>query len=216
MKKILAYLGDYYHPREPIEAVLREAVQPETENGELELIVAESIDEFMRRLSDKPHAAVLYAINKIAPQSEPGLMWMNESHAEKIARYAEEGGGFLAWHAGMASYPESSPYVRLLRGYFVMHPPLKSVRYEGVGKWSTMMPFELLDEHYMINCDERDTEVFLRSYSEDGESIAGWRHEIGSGRVCCLTPAHKEEAMREQTVMQLLRECVSWTAQIGS
>ncbi|KRE46591.1 hypothetical protein ASG81_11075 [Paenibacillus sp. Soil522] len=76
--------------------------------------------------------------------------------------------------------------------------------------------FEFVDEHYFVHCDEENTEVFLRSASTDGESIAGWRHRFAAGRVSCLTPAHREEGLLHSDFSGWLKREIEWLADLNS
>jgi hypothetical protein len=66
--------------------------------------------------------------------------------------------------------------------------------------------FSLSDEHYFVQCDDENTEVYLRSTGEAGDSIAGWKHSYGKGKVCCFTPAHTKEGMLDENISLLLAE----------
>ena len=86
------------------------------------------------------------------------------------------------------------------------HPPgLQDVTY--IQKEKT---FILADEHYFVTCDEANTEVYLRSTGVNGDSIAGWKHRYGKGKVCCLTPAHTKEGMVNENVSSLLASKIDW------
>lgn len=213
-KHILAYVGDYYHEAELARAALEGSLEALKTEGAIKLLFAAETDEFIALLTQKPAAAVLFAENRIDPTGDSAKMWMDEKQAADIVRYVEDGGGWLAWHSGLASYPEDGAYVSLLRGQFLSHPAEHQVvRYEPAGHSSfAAVPFELLDEHYFTACKEAETEVYLRSSSIDGSSIAGWRHTAGSGRVCCLTPAHRKEGLLNKEFLDVLKASVCWTA----
>lgn len=70
--------------------------------------------------------------------------------------------------------------------------------------------FEFRDEHYFVSVRSEETRIFLRSKSNDGESIAGWCHQFGQGRVCCITPAHSNEALRHEQMQRLLARSLAW------
>ncbi|MDQ6420396.1 ThuA domain-containing protein [Paenibacillus sp. LHD-117] len=215
-KTIAAYVGDYYHPSAPIRSALERALESELADGAVGIRFAEDAETFVAMLADKPDAAILFAENRIDPIREPEQTWMKDAHAASVTGYVEEGGGWLAWHSGLASYPPEGEYVRMLRGYFLSHPTDHAVvRYDYAESTNGISGFELLDEHYFVRCEVPDTEVFLRSASVDGESIAGWRHAFGEGRVCCLTPAHREDGLCHGSVLLALREAVRWTARLS-
>lgn len=207
MKQIVAILGDYYHREADSRAALLVALQSEIGAGRLNVrfVGKEQLGE---ALEGKPDAVVLFAEDRVAPEEDGDRKWMTPETAERIVRYVEDGGGWLAWHSGLASYDPNGAYAHMLRGYFLHHPAEhQTVTYTGEGG-----EFAILDEHYFVECRTEETEVFLRSSSVDGESIAGWRHGYGAGRVACLTPAHRPEGLLNGSVTKLLADAVFWCA----
>jgi type 1 glutamine amidotransferase len=214
MKSIYAIVGDYYHAEDPIRQSLNLAVKPLTDSGsyELEYISAEQLKD---RLQSKPAAVILFKEDRVNPRDEIVQHWLTEDISAAIVRYVEEGGGFLNWHSGLASYPPDSAFVNMLRGYFDYHPAKNQmVSYQGTHPADSSdsskkhTAFEILDEHYFVICDEANTSVFLRSESIDGSSIAGWYHAFGQGQVCCVTPAHNKEGLLHESMIELLRSSV--------
>lgn len=215
-KQIVAVVGDFYHDRDLYEQALLAAAEPliDSQQINIDFIAATDISTWLQRA---PDAFVLAVEDRIAPEENPELKWMSEEVADQIASYVERGGAWLGWHSGLASYDEENSYVRMLRGHFISHPDEnKTVRYEAKAGQpifgETFAPFEYVDEHYFVQVDEDQTNVFLYSYSEDGASIAGWHHHYGQGKVCCVTPAHRSEGLLDPTFIRLLRASLSWTA----
>lgn len=206
MKKIVALVGDYYHNAEVSSKALNSALQPLIDEQEVELSYT-TVDEFMDVLLKRPDLVILFKENRLNPQDNQVDVWMTPAVSEAITQYVDGGGSWFAWHSGMASYDKDSAYINMLRGYFKHHPEKhQMVTY----KENAHPSFELLDEHYFVFCDEAHTEVFLRSESIDGSSIAGWRHEYGAGKVYCLTPAHNEEALLHPQMQEHLVRAVRW------
>ncbi|TBL69715.1 ThuA domain-containing protein [Paenibacillus thalictri] len=209
MKTVYALVGDYYHAEDNIRHSLELALQPLTDRGGLKLEYI-STDALVSSLELKPAAVVLFKEDRVNPK-EGETRWLTEAVSDAITAYVEAGGGFVTWHSGLASYPPESSFIRMLRGYFEYHPAKhQTVSYRGElpGSESQAVSFDLLDEHYFVNCDEANTEVFLRSESVDGVSIAGWRHSFGQGRICCLTPAHNKEGLLDSDMLEMVRSCV--------
>ncbi|WP_164988955.1 ThuA domain-containing protein [Fictibacillus sp. S7] len=124
----------------------------------------------------------------------------------------ENGGVWLVWHAGLASYNCEGAYIGMLRGSFDYHPKehqVVSYKKTANGPFSAAN-FALKDEQYFVHCETDQTSVFLESESADGNSIAGWYHSYGQGRVCCLTLAHNQEGLQDTDFLQILGECVQW------
>ncbi|MFD0696625.1 ThuA domain-containing protein [Paenibacillus sp. GCM10027628] len=208
MYKIIAVLGDYYHRGDKIEETLLSAVMSGIGERNLKEVKIVGIAELIHSLEEKPDAVVVFKENRLDPEGDSQSLWMTEEIAGAIQRYVEGGGGWLAWHSGLASYPVNGGYVQMLRGYFLSHPEMhQKVDYEG-----TDSRFTIRDEHYFVSCQEDQTEVYLRSSSIDGKSIAAWRHAYGEGRVCCFTPAHRPEGLGHPDVVRLLGEAIAWIA----
>lgn len=216
--RIRAVLGDYYHPAEWAEQALQAAVNllnerrsssGESAGFELQTVSYESLAE---AISDHPELLVIFKEQRVNPEAEDPGEWMHADLQENIVRYVEAGGALLAWHAGLA-YQNDGAYRRMLRGWFLHHPEQKTVTYrpaESDHPLSRTEGFAFKDEHYFVHCEEAETNVFLISESEDGRSIAGWSHEYGQGRVCCLTPAHTLEGLQDEGFLKLLADCLEY------
>ncbi|MEH7273265.1 ThuA domain-containing protein [Neobacillus vireti] len=205
MAKIIALVGDYWHDGEAAKAALEAAIKrlPNKDEFELQYVTYEEVVE---ALETKPDLFINAKMNKLNPKDEHIINWLTEEADEKIETYVKNGGSILAWHAGMAGYPRHTHYTQLLRGSFDYHPPgLQEVIYKG--KDAT---FTIADELYFVHCDEANTEVYLRSTGVDGDTIAGWKHPYGKGKVCCLTPAHTKEGMLNENISRLLAEKIMW------
>ncbi|WP_372662684.1 ThuA domain-containing protein [Cohnella sp.] len=208
MKQIVAIVGDFYHVAEDSAEALNQALKPMIDSGELSLRYI-SVEQLKSALAEGPDAVILFAEDRISPEADNNARWMSDEISVSIAKYVEAGGGWLAWHSGLASYDKEGSYVSMLRGCFLHHPELhQPVTYTFTAQDQTT--FEIMDEHYFVACSEEQTEVFLRSESVDGSSIAGWRHPYGGGRVCCLTPAHRRDGLLHTEVLKLLQHSVGW------
>ncbi|PGT80602.1 ThuA domain-containing protein [Bacillus sp. AFS040349] len=214
MKRIVALLGDYYHPKEWSISALNKALTllNKEENIECKIIQTSQIQE---ELSKKPDAVILFKEDRLNPTDENVETWMTEDVAEAIAQYVNQGVGWLAWHSGLASYSIESSYTKMLKGHFEYHPvkhaQVKYTSLEGNDLFGPVS-FEILDEHYFVKVDEENTNVFLKSQSVDGNSIAGWSHHYGEGRVCCLTPAHNEEGLVHEDFIRILASTIEWVS----
>jgi type 1 glutamine amidotransferase len=208
-KKIVAILGDYYHDAEYSKKSLELAVQ-QLEGVTLEYITYSNLVD---HLQSKPDAVILYADNKINPQDSIVNTWMDMTAANEICNYVNEGGGWIAWHSGLASYNIQQDYTSMIRGYFQHHPPEHiTVTYytDKSNEWLQQDgKIEILDEHYFVFCDSDNTNVFLKSESKLGSSIAGWEHKYGRGQVVCLTPAHFKEGLLDQNIINLLIKSIN-------
>ncbi|WP_276355327.1 ThuA domain-containing protein [Cohnella caldifontis] len=212
MKRIFAVVGDFYHRPEDAGGALQQALLTWAGAGDVSLRFIEAT-RLIEALEEAPDAVVLFKEDRVAPQEDENARWMTDETGAAISRYVEGGGGWLAWHSGLAGYEPSGSYVAMTKGRFLHHPaenrPVRYVPEPGRG-FADPAEFEVLDEHYFVECKTEETEVFLRSESVDGQSIAGWRHGYGSGRVCCLTPAHRREGLTDPAFLRLLGQAVRW------
>ena len=208
MKKVLAILGDFYHPYEWVKASLTKAVSLMDEEVDL---IEVKVDELMDQLATQPDAVILFKEDRVNPQDEQIYTWMTEEVEAAIAQYVADGGGWLAWHSGLASYSTEGKYTQMLKGSFEYHPVLHQlVQYKSTkGAFVEDVNFEIRDEHYFVRCNTEETSVFLTSESVDGKSIAGWSHRFGEGCVCCLTPAHNQEELLHPEFLRVLEKSIS-------
>ncbi|MBT2638623.1 ThuA domain-containing protein [Bacillus sp. ISL-39] len=196
MKKIVAVLGDYWHQ----ENMIQESLEAAVKNLPVEVSYIRYQD-LEKALNDDPAAVILYKENRLNPLDEIVETWMEPAIMNQIVAYVEQGGGWFAWHTGMASYPADSSYIKMLKGSFTYHPDMQEVTYK-YNDGSVACSF--IDEHYFVSCQTEETDVFLFSESVDGHSIAGWQHRFGKGRVCCLAPAHTKEGLNDTHFLSIL------------
>lgn len=214
-KKITAVLGDYYHEQALAVKSLEKAIIKLRVELNLKIEITHlPVTDLVAGLDDHPDIVVLFAENRLNPEDEDIETWMTIEEAIKINEYVANGGSWLGWHSGLASYENIKPYTTMLRGYFLSHPDKhQMVKYKidpDAAVVEKELEFECLDEHYFVHVEEEQTKIFMRSYSVDGSSIAGWRHEYGEGKVLCLTPAHLEEGLMHQQFLQVLTQSVKW------
>lgn len=200
MIRIAALVGDYWHSGDDAKAGLDAAIK-RVPNMEVDLQYV-TYEKVSHVLDGQLDLFINAKMNVLNPRDDQEITWLTDEIDRKIVNYVSEGGSILAWHAGMAGYPSHTHYTQMLRGSFTYHPPgLQKVIY--MQKENT---FYLEDEHYFVHCDIENTDVFLRSTGEAGDSIAGWQHSFGKGKVCCFTPAHTKEGMLDENISCLLAE----------
>ncbi|MCT8138049.1 ThuA domain-containing protein [Anaerobacillus sp. CMMVII] len=214
-KRFLAILGDYYHTGEHALKSLEKTIKEYANNISVEYI---NVDHLTEGLETNPDAVILFKENRLNPQDAKVHTWMSNYVERKICDYVESGGGWISWHSGLSSYQDLEEYSLMTRGYFKYHPKeLQRVKYvvDPIQDYlSDLDHFEIVDEHYFVHCQEEETNVFLRSVSVDGTSIAGWNHEFGEGRVVCLTPAHLEEVLLDPNLNRLLAKLMAWSCKL--
>lgn len=219
LKKILSILGDYYHDHDMALEALKKAVDMLNKSGlDTFELVDSDVDGLENALSQKVDLVILGKEDRINPTDEVVHTWMKPGIEKKILDYVNNGGAWLAWHTGLACYDEAGAYTDMLGGYFLNHPSEnKNVRYiprKNVSGISLAESFEVIDEHYFVKCNTDSSLVFLDAESVDGKSEAGWAREFGMGRVCCLTPTHREEGLSNRVMLKTLGDCIKWCCKL--
>ncbi|OPX44351.1 trehalose utilization [Ruminiclostridium hungatei] len=213
-KKILAVLGDFYHSHDLALTAMQETVGKLEKNFGIQAELADTgVEDLKARLTPEIDLIVLYKENRINPDDENIAYWMTPELEEQITQYVSGGGSIFAWHSGIVSYEKNQRFNDMLRGYFLSHPIEREVRYSAADSNTGIAPassFTVMDEHYLVNVNPLENSVFLAAESAEGKSVAGWAHEYGRGRVCCLTPTHRSEGMENEIMLDLLVECLRW------
>ena len=168
-------------------------------------------DKSMRTLAGAAKAPDLAILLSAGVANEDSL---SEGEQNAICGMAESGMGVLFIHAGLTRIALDSPMYNLARARFIMHPEGRPPVYNGAmpGAAHPVMegiePFEEADEHYFCYVDAEKTRPFLFSRSEHGTELAGWAHEYGKGRVCCLTAGHTAEIVDK--MKPIIASAASW------
>jgi type 1 glutamine amidotransferase len=211
MIRLAAVLGDYYHSSEWAKQSLEIAFSFGKADLQIDYCSTRQLPEI---LAKQPDAVIHFKENRVNPADENVETWMTEEVSSKITNYVENGGSWLAWHSGLASFPVDGAYIKMLKGYFLYHPQKHHlVHYKAFADNSALpsaTSFDIVDEHYFVHCDSENTNVFLFSESIDGQSAAGWCHSFGDGKVCCLTPAHNKDGLLNEEFLETLKNCVNW------
>ncbi|MGP4038649.1 ThuA domain-containing protein [Gracilibacillus sp. D59] len=206
---ILAVVGDYYHDEALMKKALNDVVG---DMDDVELTYSDRVN-LVKDLSSNPDLVILGAENRLNPNEDVIEYWLSEDDAEIIAEYVRNGGGWFAWHSGMASYENNQPYINMLGGFFQYHPDehqMVTYLYQAHPLFEDKQDaFQIKDEHYFIKHGD-EIEIFLKSESVDGESIAGWTRSYGNGHVACYAPAHLESGMQHQDVQNDMKRLMEW------
>jgi len=206
MTSVVSIVGDYFHD----ETAYREFLDKCAADADL-TVQHRTIDELGAVLDENPDLLVFALENRINPLDEVVYTWFTPEFDQKIVDYVSNGGHLIAWHPALASYPEDSGYIEMLRGYFVSHPvehPL--VKYTGKSEMFGDVGFEFNDEQYFVNVKTDETTVFLTSASVCGESLAGWTHDFGDGRVLCICPSHTDDGRANPGLRSLFAKCLEY------
>ena len=166
------------------------------------------------RMVQHPLTVLVKANNISSSDTTP---WMSDDVQQAFVDYVQAGNGLLVIHNGTAGYQECPVLRGLMGGVFVHHPPQCPVTVEPkAGHPLTLgsTPFTLKDEHYFMEMDDPDVDLFLTSASEHGAQPAGWRRQSGAGRVAVLTPGHNLEVWLHPAYQALIGNCLRWCGRL--
>lgn len=153
-----------------------------------------------------------------AANNEP---WFEETVTEVMPEdfkeYIEQGGGFIALHAGNTYRKETQKaFSDLIGNSFLGHPLRCPVTVKPVGSHPVLSGVESFterDEHYQIGDLAQDIDVFLETESKPGGTqVAGYSRSIGEGRLCVITPGHTLAMLENKNFRRLLENAIEWCA----
>lgn len=210
--RILVLCDDLWHPAEIIE---RGIAALETERYAFDIVkTAKDIltPEYIAR-----YPMILCCKSNCINQGN-SAPWFEEGVTEVMPadfeRYVRAGGGFLAVHSSLV-YGENAEFGEMLGSAFVSHPPRCEVQVHVTQAAHPVAQgvegFSARDEHYIIEMNAPDADVFLESTSEKGgRQTAGYTRTIGAGRICVLTPGHTLAVWENPQFQRLLLNAMAW------
>ena len=222
MANILVICGDIWHPAEVIKAGFS--------------YLTEYYDQmtFMEDAKDMLTAADLAQYDLVICckgnhlTSGNRVTWfedgVNECTPADFEAYVQNGGGFLAVHAG-ASFTENGmepntigparEYINFVGCQFVTHPPRCPVTYHVLDVphpiTAGVKTFCERDEHYQIDMAADDALVLMESTSDFAATMpAAYVREMGQGRLCTLIPGHILAVWQNPEFQKLLVNAINW------
>ena len=139
--------------------------------------------------------------------------WADETIGQSFVKYVAQGNSVLFLHSGTALYGDAPSLCNLMGGIFVGHPPQCPVTVEMQKDHPLTVgstPFTLQDEHYQMEMNDPNVDLFLHTSSEHGKQPGGWTRTKGKGRVCVLTPGHNLAIWHHPSYQKILRNCLNW------
>ena len=141
--------------------------------------------------------------------------WMTEEIQTALVDYVRQGNGLLVIHSGTAGY-DAWPLLRgLMGGAFASHPaqcPVTVEPHAGHSLTAGSTPFTLADEHYFMDLEDDQADIFLTTQSEHGSQPGGWTRRVGEGRVCVLTPGHNVDVWLHPSYQSMIYNALRWCA----
>jgi len=211
--KALILAGDYYHKPEDAFQGVGSVLEDEGLGVECTADFAALGKEM---LSDKALLVILRDGIEFPNGREAGpVPWMQPDQEEAIEQFVLNGGGFLALHNAGWGYPWKNGYRRTLGGYYLGHPAIAKFSVEVVNNehpiTADVESYEIVDEQHWLHCDYDRVTILLTSQGQDGrESVSGWAHEYGKGRVVYLPNGHTLEIMQHPAFQKLLHNATRW------
>lgn len=212
--KILVISDDTWHPAEVIEMGLAPL------NSKFDMTYIRTAKDILTREYLRGFQVVMVCkgdcINggNHAPWFEEGV---TEVMPRDLQRFVEEGGGFIALHAGNC-FREGEAMTELTGNHFIGHPPRcqVSIQFERSALTEGALDFSERDEHYQIDLTAEDIRPFAWSVSETGgRQTAGYTRELGLGRVGVYTPGHTLAMLAHPYTQRILENLIHWAGKIS-
>jgi len=204
--KVLVLCDDFWHPAQ----VPMDGLSPLKDHGFTFDWIKDTRDWSVELMAKYP-LVILTKSNNVSSSDPSG--WMTDDVQGTFADYVRAGNGLLAIHSGTAGYQETHILQNLLGGVFSHHPEQCTVTLEpqaGHPLTKGVDAFTVKDEHYFMSMQDPYADVFLMSHSEHGKQPAGWKREVGKGRVAVLTPGHNLEVWLNLNFQTLLLSIMDW------
>ena len=205
-KKVLVLCDDFWHPAK----VPKDGLNPLKDHGFTFDWLEDTRDWSAELIANYP-LVILTKSNNVSSTDPSG--WMTEPVQAAFADHVCKGNGLLAIHSGTAEYQEALVLRSMLGGVFAHHPEQCNVTLTpqaGHILTKGVESFTVMDEHYFMSMQDPYADEFLISRSEHGEQSAGWKREVGKGRVVVLTPGHNIEVWLNPNFQKLLFNVMNW------
>ena len=205
--RVLVICDDRWHPAETVRGGLAPL------DGEHTFDWIENASDWSAEKMAGYEVVIFSKSNNVSQEDQ--THWMTPEVEQAFHDFVHGGGGLFVIHSGTAGYRDTTVLRPLMGGTFTNHPPQVPV---------TMVPkpghrlaegcdtFTEMDEHYFMELDDEDAEIYLMTSSEHGGQPGAWTLSRGMGRVCVLTPGHNVEVWLHPSFQALLRNGLQWCA----
>ncbi len=210
--RTLVLCDDYWHPAR----TARTGLAPLADAGVSFDWIENAQDWSAERMAEYP-VVVLTKSNNVS--STDRSHWVTEDVQAAFRDYVRRGNGLLVIHSGSAEYRDLPVLRGVLGGVFASHPPQCPVTVEpreGHLLTAGSAPFTLVDEHYIMELDDSQADVFLTTTSAHGTQPGGWTRSEGDGQVCVLTPGHNLEVWLHPSYQALIHNALRWCHRLES
>ena len=203
--RVLVICDDRWHPA----SMVRAGIEALGECGYTFDWIEDAGDWSAERMAEYP--LVLLTKSNSVSGTDQGP-WVTGEVEQAFVDYVRQGGGLLAIHAGTV-FAELPVLRGLIGGAFIRHPRQCPVTVEpksGHPLTCGSSTFTVTDEHYMMELDDTEADVFVTTTSEHGTQPGGWTRTEGDGRVCVLTPGHNVEVWQHASFQALMLNGLRW------
>jgi type 1 glutamine amidotransferase len=204
--RILGLCDDFWHPAE----VIQKGLTGLSQFG-FEFNWIENANEWSASKMAKYPMVILAKSNNISSADE--TPWITETVQDAFLAYVQNGNGLLVLHSGTAGYEQMVVLRALMGGVFRNHPDQCPVTVDPIADHPLTKgseAFTLVDEHYMMQVDDDQVNVFLTTKSAHGKQPCGWTRTEGTGRVCVLTPGHNLAVWQHLSYQRILLNALHW------
>jgi len=172
-----------------------------------------------------PDAYTAYASaleNRLDFPKETPKTWITDEQGEAVKEFVASGKGFYSLHNNSHVSLSSKSYREVMGGAYIGHPPQRPFKVNVVNRdhpiTQGVRDFMVNDEQHFVVYDKDPQNIFLRAENIDGltygdhgtESISGWAHEYGKGRVVFTAVGHNIHAMWQPEYFKLQKNAVRW------
>lgn len=163
-----------------------------------------------------------YLENRSNFPKETPKTWITEEQGEAVKDFVASGNGFYSLHNNSHLSLSSKNYREVMGGAYIGHPPLRPFKVRVIKKdhpvTQGVEDFMVNDEQHFVVYDKDPGNILLRAENIDGlgyenhgtESISGWAHEYGKGRVVFTAVGHNIHAMWQPEYFKLQKNAVRW------
>jgi type 1 glutamine amidotransferase len=204
--RILGLCDDFWHPAEVTQKGLSGLSQ-----FSFEFDWIENANKWSVSKMSEYSMVILAKSNNIS--SADDTPWITEIVQDAFLAYVQNGNGLLVLHSGTTGYEETVVLRALMGGVFRYHPDQCLVTVDPMADHPLTRgseSFTVVDEHYMMQVDDNQVNVFLTTKSAHGKQPGGWTRTEGTGRVCVLTPGHNLAVWQHPSYQRILLNALHW------
>ncbi len=199
------YGGPEFHPTESAGKILKTLLESD---GRFELEMTNNLDVFTDLPNRDYSTVIVYTTgfsNDLISEREKGLL-----------DFITNGGGFVGIHSATDSFRGSRPYIEMIGGEFLTHPPQHEFKVfikDRNHYLTTRMPdFSLYDEMYHLQSyDPNKVKLLAYTIWQGKEIPMVYIREYGKGRIAYLANGHSLQVWNHPEFQKLLIRSIAWT-----